>query len=66
MSVDPARCALLRLARELDLDPLQHPDHIATGVIRHIHRQKASADALESVLQTANKRLEILEGAELT
>lgn len=65
MSGDPSRTALLRVAREINLDPSQHPDHIATEVIRHIHRQKASSDVLESALQTANKRLEILEGIEL-
>ncbi|HOX51171.1 MAG TPA: hypothetical protein PKY05_06775 [Fibrobacteria bacterium] len=52
MSLDPSREALLRVAREIDLDPSQHPDHLATGIIRHIHRQKAASDSLETLLQS--------------
>lgn len=58
MSLDPSRDALLRVAREIDLDLSQHPDHIATGIIRHIQRQKSAADSMEALLQARNIHLE--------
>ncbi|HOX52707.1 MAG TPA: hypothetical protein PKY05_14585 [Fibrobacteria bacterium] len=64
MSDDPSRTALLRVAREIGMEVQRNPNHLATEVIRHIHRQNASISALESALETANKRLEIMEGAE--
>lgn len=60
MSADPARSALLRVARECDLDPDQHPDHVATGIIRRLQNQTELITRYEVTIATANKRLEIL------
>lgn len=60
MNLDPCRDALQRVAREIGIDPGQHPDRIATKIIQHFYRQKTASDALEALLQARNP---IKEGA---
>lgn len=60
MSADPARGALLRVARECGLDPDRHPDHLATGIIRRMQNQSELITRYEKTIEAANKRLEIL------
>lgn len=60
MSADPARSALLRVARECGLDPDQHPEHLATGIIRRMQKQSELITRYEITIATAHKRLEIM------
>lgn len=60
MSADPARFALLRVARECGLDPYRHPDRLATGIIRRMQHQSELITRYEKAIADANKRLEIV------
>lgn len=60
MSADPARSALLRVARECGLEPDRNPEHLATGIIRRMQHQTEIITRYENTIATAHKRLEIL------
>ncbi|MEK7392399.1 MAG: hypothetical protein AAB214_07510 [Fibrobacterota bacterium] len=64
MSVDTAREALHRIAREMDIATAMDPQVIATTVIKRVQSMDVQAIRLTNDLTKANQRLELLEGSE--
>lgn len=63
MSVDPAREALHRIAREMGIATALDPQVIATTVIKRVQNIDAQTIRLTNDLTKANQRLELLEGS---